>query len=153
MSLRRPFAAVLQLLRNHQGLTQRAIAGNITQNHISQLETAKTTATVDVANDLASALNVEAATFFSMVIAAEQRRSPREILLSAISELERLGLADAVLPEEPRQLEAPRVVASREKWRSIQALKAEGYSQSDIARKLHCHKATVWRLWNDEPGN
>lgn len=140
------------LASTHQGLTQRAISGKITQNHISQLDTAKTTATIDVANDLASALNIEAATFFSMVIAAEQRRSPREILMSAISDLERLGLADAVLREEPRQLEAPRVVASGETWRSIQALKAEGYSQSDIVRKLRCHKATVWRLWNDEPG-
>jgi len=152
MSLRRPFAAVLQLLRNHQGLTQRAIAGRITQNHISQLETAKTTATVDVAQDLASALNVEATTFFAMMIAAEQQRSPREILMSAIAELEGLGFADEVLPDAPRQLEAPRVVASREKWRAIQALKAKGYSQSDIARELGYAKGTVWRLWNDEPG-
>jgi len=152
MSLRRPFAAVLQLLRNHQGLTQRAIAGKVTQTHISKLETAQTTATVDVAKDLAGALNVEATAFFAMVIAAEQQRSPREILMSAIFELDRLGFADEVLPMEPRQLEEPRVITSRERWRAIQELKTKGLSQSDIARELGCHKATVWRLWNDEPG-
>ena len=152
MSLRRPFAAVLQLLRNRQGLSQQAIAGKVAQAHVSLLETVKTTATVDVTNDLACALKVEATTFFAMVIAAEQRRSPRDILLSAIAELEGLGLADEILPEEPRKIEAPRVTAAREKWREIQALKAEGYNQSQVVRELGYAKATVWRLWSDEPG-
>jgi DNA invertase Pin-like site-specific DNA recombinase len=42
------------------------------------------------------------------------------------------------------------VAASKEKWRSIQALKAQGYSQIQIARELGCSKPTVWRLWNEK---
>lgn len=152
MSLRRPYAAVLQLLRNRQGLSQQEIAGKVAQSHVSQLETLKTTATVDVTNELASALNVEAITFFTLVIAANEQRAPRDVLLSALAELEALKLADEILPEQPRQLEPPRVAAAREKWLAIQVLKSKGYSQSQVVLELGYSKATVWRLWSNEPG-
>jgi transcriptional regulator with XRE-family HTH domain len=152
MSLRKPYAAVLQLLRNRQGLSQQEIAGKVAQSHVSQLETLKTTATVDVTNELASALKVEATTFFALVIAANRQRSARHVLLSALAELEALGLADEILPQEPRQLEPPRVTAARKKWQAIQELKSKGYSQSQVVLELGYSKATVWRLWSNEPG-
>jgi transcriptional regulator with XRE-family HTH domain len=152
MSLRRPFAAVLQLLRNRQDLSQKAISVAVAQSHVSLLETAKITATVDVMEDLAEALNVQATSFFAMVNAAKQRRTPREILLSAIAELEGLDLADEVLPEEAVQLEARKLSAAREKWRAIQVLKAKGFTQRQVADELGYTKTTVGRLWNEEPG-
>jgi transcriptional regulator with XRE-family HTH domain len=152
MSLRRPFAAVLQFLRNRKGLSQKAISGKVAQSHISLLETVKTTATVDVTVDLAQALELGAASFFALVIAVDQRKTAREILLSAIAELEKLGLADEVLPGEPQQLEAPRITAARDKWKAIQALKAKGFRKSQVVRELGYPNATVWRLWDDEPG-
>ncbi|EPL16083.1 helix-turn-helix domain-containing protein [Pseudomonas sp. CF161] len=152
MSLRRPYAAVLQLLRTRQGLSQQEIAGKVAQSHVSQLETLKTTATVDVTNELASALKVEATTFFALVMAANHQQSARHVLLSALAEIEELGLADEILPQEPRQIEPPRVTAAREKWQAIQELKSKGYSQSQVVLQLGYSKATVWRLWSNEPG-
>jgi len=81
MSLRGPFAAVLQLLRSQQGLSQYSIAGSVAQSHISNLESFKTSATVDTKSELATALDVEVTAFFAMAVASEQRRSPRKILL------------------------------------------------------------------------
>lgn len=152
MSLRRPFAAVLQLIRNRQGLSQKAIAGKVAQSHVSLIETVKITATVDVMHDLAQALKVDATAFFAMVMAAEQRRTPREILLSAIVELEKNGLIDEVLPGEPQELAAPRVEGARKKWRAIQLLKDKGLSQRQVASELGYTKTTVGRLWDEEPG-
>lgn len=152
MSLRRPFAAVLQLLRNRQDLSQKAISGEVAQSHVSMLETAKITPTVDVMVDLAKALSIQPSSFFAMVIAAEQRRTPRDILLSAIAELEELDLVDEVLPGEAQELEDRKLTAAREKWRAIQILKAKGFTQRQVASELGYTKTTVGRLWNDEPG-
>lgn len=152
MSLRRPFAAVLQLLRNRQDLSQKAISGAVAQSHVSLLETAKITATVDVMEDLASALNVQPTSFFAMVNAAKQRGTPREILLSAIAELEGLDLADEIPPAQALELEARKLTAAREKWRAIQVLKAKGFTQRQVADELGYAKTTVGRLWNEEPG-
>lgn len=149
MSLRRPFAAVLQFLRVRQGFFQHSIAGGVTQSHISQLESLKTSATVDTTIELAAALSIEATAFFAMVIAADQKRSPREVLHSAILALEELGLADEQMPDEPSRLEPPRVAGAREKKRLVQELKARGMSRSEVVRELGYSTATVGRLWRD----
>lgn len=149
MSLRRPFAAVLQFLRVRQGFFQHAIAGGVTQSHISQLESLKTSATIDTTIELAAALNIEATAFFAMVVAADQKRSPREVLHSAISALEELGLADEQMPDKPSRLEPPRVAGAREKKRLVQELKARGMSRSEVVRELGYSTATVGRLWRD----
>lgn len=150
MSLRRPFAAVLQFLRSSQGLTQHEIAGAVAQSHISNLESLKTTPTVDTMIELAAALNVSAAAFFTMVVAAEQQRSPREVLLSAVADLERLGLSDELMPQVPAKLEGPRVITARDKKQLIQKLKKDGASRKQVASQLGYSKATVARLWADE---
>lgn len=153
MSLRRPFAAVLQLLRSRQGLAQHEIAGTVAQSHISNLESLKTTATVDTANELAAALKLDAAAFFAMVIASHQQRSAREVLLSAIVELERLGVADEILPEGPRRLESSGVASAKAKKQMVQELKAKGFSRSEVVRELGYSKATVGRLWDKGNGD
>ena len=84
-----------------------------------------------------------------MVIAADQKRSPREVLHSAILALEELGLADEQMPDEPSRLEPPRVAGAREKKRLVQELKARGMSRSEVVRELGYSTATVGRLWRD----
>lgn len=153
MSLRRPYAAVLQLLRKSKGLHQEDIAKEVTQAYVSQLETLKATANVDVTQALAKALGLDATTFFGMVIAASQKRTPREVMLDAMAEMEKLGLADTILPAEPRKLEAPRVTEARERKQEVQRLKAQGYSRAQTARELDYAWTTVNRFWSDEPGN
>ncbi|NWA83286.1 transcriptional regulator [Pseudomonas sp. D2002] len=147
MSLRRPYAAVLQLLRTSKGLHQYAIASEVAQSFVSNLEASKTTATVDSTKALADALQVNAVTFFGLVIAASQHQTPREVMLSAIAEMEALGLADSVLPAEPQKLEAPVVAEARERKDQVQRLKAQGYSRAQTARQLGCSWTTVDRLW------
>jgi len=148
MSLRRPYAAVLQLLRTSKGLHQYAIASEVAQSFVSNLEASKTTATVDSTKALADALQVNAATFFGLVIAASQHQTPREVMLSAIAEMEALGLADTVLPAEPQKLEAPVVAEARERKDQVQRLKAQGYSRAEAARELGYTWTTINRLWS-----
>ncbi|WP_460044594.1 transcriptional regulator [Pseudomonas sp. S2_H01] len=150
MSLRRPYAATLQLLRKSLNRAQHAIAGDVTQAHISLLESSKATATIDTTASLAKALEVDATTFFAMVIAAEQQRTPREVLLSALSDLERLRLADTLLPAEPQKLAPPRVTAAKQKQRLVQDLKNQGMSRSQVETALGFPKTTVARLWEDD---
>jgi transcriptional regulator with XRE-family HTH domain len=147
MSLRRAYAAALQLLRSKLDLRQKEIAGKVTQSHISQLETYKTSATVDVTHQLATALNVETLSFMALVMAAEKQITPREAWTSSIAELSQLGIADSVPPAQPVNLTDPRVVASGEKREQIQKLKAMGYSQIRVVKELGYSRATVWRLW------
>jgi transcriptional regulator with XRE-family HTH domain len=153
MSLRRPYGAVLQLLRKSKELHQQAISEEVAQPYVSLLEASKANATVDVTKSLAEALGINAATFFGLVIAASQQQTPRSIMLAAIAEMEELGLADSVLPAEPQKLEAPNVSEGRQRKQQVQKLKAQGYSRAAIARELECTWTTVNRLWGEKPDN
>jgi len=153
MSLRRPYAAVLQLLRKSKGLHQLAISGEVAQPYVSLLEASKANATVDVTKSLADALGVNSATFFGLVIAASQQETPRNVMLAAIAEMEALGLADKVLPAKPDKLEAPRVIEGRQRMQQVQKLKAQGYSRAAVARELGCTWTTVNRLWGENADN
>lgn len=87
MSLRMAYAAVLQLVRTRRGLSQHDIAVTVTQSHISQLESLKTSATLEVSQELASALNLHPISFLTLVQAAQDQKPAREILLLALQEL------------------------------------------------------------------
>lgn len=150
MSLRRPFAAVLQLLRLSKGLQQQAVGGDVTQAYVSLLESGKATANIDVTEALAESLGISAATLFGLVIAAKHKKTPREVMLSVIAEMEQLGLADALMPQEPQVLEAPRVVEGRERKKQIQQLKARGYTRAQVSRELGYGWTTVDRFWEDK---
>ena len=147
MSLRGPYAAVLQLLRRSKGLHQHAIAGDVTQAFVSKLEASKTTATVDTTKALADALEINPAALFGLVVASSQNQTPRQVMLAAIAEIEALGLADIVLPSEPQTLEAPGVSAARDRRAQVQRLKAQGYSRAEAARELGYTWTTINRLW------
>lgn len=149
MSLRRPYAAVLQLLRKSKDLHQQAISGEVAQSYVSLLEASKANATVDVTKALADALGVNSATFFGLVIAASEQETPRKVMLAAIAEMEALGLADTVLPAKPEKLEAPRVTEGRHRMQQVQGLKAQGHSRAAVARELGCTWTTVNRLWGE----
>lgn len=147
MSLRRPYAAVLQLLRRSKGLHQHEIANEVAQSFVSKLEASKSTATVDSTKALADALQINPATLFGLIVAASQHQTPREVMLYAIAEMESLGLADTILPAEPRSLEAPVVAKARERKEQVQLLKAKGYSRAQAARQLGYSWTAVDRLW------
>ena len=70
MLLRNAYAAVLQLLRARLGLTQHDIAMAVTPSHVSQLEAVKTSATLEVSQELAQALNLHPVSLLTLVHAA-----------------------------------------------------------------------------------
>jgi transcriptional regulator with XRE-family HTH domain len=150
MSLRRPFAAVLQLLRTSKNLQQQTLSGEIGQSYVSLLEASRSTASIDVTQTLAKALELNPATFFGLVIAADQQQTPRSVMLAAIAEMEALGVADTILPSHPKKLEAPNVSKSKNRKKQIQGLKAQGLSRAEVAREIGCSWMTVSRLWSDE---
>lgn len=153
MSLRHSFAAVLQLLRSQQGLSQQDVSGPVPPQTVSALEAARSTATIDTLSNLATSLNVSPASLFAMVVASEKQETTRQVLLEALAEVEALGRADEILERQPREIEHPRVVAAREKWKAVQALKKDGLTQAEVTRALGYSKGTVWRLWEREPGS
>ncbi len=153
MSLRKSYAAVVQLLRTQKGLSQAGLSGSVTQTHVSELEQGKSSATVDMTARLALALNVEPITLLALTVASHEKRTVREALLAALAEAEGLGLADALLPSEPQALAAPSVVGARKKWLAVQELKERGLSQSQAAKELGLPESTLRRLWHQTNTN
>jgi len=148
MLLRQAYAAVLQLLRARLGLSQQDIAQTVTQSHLSQLEAAKTSATLEVSQELAEALNLHPVSLLALVHAAQAQKSAREILRIALDELDAIELLDASLPTQPEALSHPLTVAAEKKWEAVQELKEQGCSQAEAVQILGLPKSTVGRLWH-----
>jgi transcriptional regulator with XRE-family HTH domain len=151
MSLRKSYAAVVQLLRTQKGLSQAKLAGPITQAHVSELELGRSSATVETSAHLASSLGIEPVTLLALTVASHEQRSTREVLLASLAEAEALGIADAALPTEPRVMTPPVVLEAKRKWLAVQELKAKGLSQSEAARQLGIPESTLRRLWHRPP--
>lgn len=148
MLLRQAYAAVLQTLRARLGLSQHDIALTVTQSHVSQLEAVKTSATLEVSQELAEALHLHPVSFLVLVYAAKDQRPAREILQLALEELEANNLLDILLPIQPEKLSYPQSVAAQKKWEAVQELKKEGHSQAEVVQILGMPKSTVGRLWH-----
>lgn len=148
MSLRKSYAAVVQLLRARKGLSQGDLSGSITQTHVSTLELGRSSATVDMTAQLAAALKVEPITLLALAVASHENRSVREALLASLAEAEALGLADVQLPTEPQSLTPAGVIEAQKKWVAVQDLKARGFSQSQAAKELGLPESTLRRLWH-----
>lgn len=148
MSLRKSYAAVVQLLRTQKGLSQADLSGSVTQTHVSELEQGKSSATVDTTSRLALALNVEPITLLALTVASHEKRSIREVLLASLAEAEALGLADALLPTEPKIVTPRRELEAKRRWFAVQELKQRGFSQSQAAKELGLPESTLRRLWH-----
>ncbi|MFK7608475.1 MULTISPECIES: helix-turn-helix domain-containing protein [Pseudomonas] len=148
MLLRQAYAAVLQTLRARLGLSQHDIALTVTQSHVSQLEAVKTSATLEVSQELAEALHLHPVSFLVLVYAAKDQRPAREVLHLALEELEANNLLDIPLPIQPEKLSYPQSVAAQKKWEAVQELKKEGHSQAEVVQILGMPKSTVGRLWH-----
>ncbi|WP_327530096.1 helix-turn-helix transcriptional regulator [Pseudomonas coronafaciens] len=148
MSLRKSYAAVVQLLRTRKGLSQAKLAGSLTQAHVSELELGRSSATIEMSARLASALKVEPITLLALAAASHEKCTVREALLSALAEAESLGLADTPLPTEPQVMAPSRVLEAKRKWLAVQELKAKGLSQSEAAKHLGVPESTLRRLWH-----
>ena len=153
MSLRMAYAAMLQFVRTRRGLLQQDIAVRVAHSHISQLEAVKTSASLEVHQDLAAALSLNPVTFLALVQASYEHKSAREILQTALQELEELALLDELLPDKPKKLKSPQMEDSERKREAVLKLKNEGYKQVEVVKMLGMPKSTVGRFWYaDENG-
>ena len=148
MSLRKAYAATLQWLRIRRGLSQADLQTQTDQGHISRLEASTVSASVDLSADLAQALGVTPLSFLTLVAAAHDGKTARAALKDTLAELEKLGVLDEVLPDEPQKLTPPRKITAEEKLKAIRELRAAGLTQLEVSRKLGLPTSTVGRLWH-----
>ena len=145
MSLRNAFAAALQYVRTHRGMSQRDIASTTDQSHVSRLEAASTSVSLDVSEELAKAMQISPLSLLTLVYASRSGESPETVLRQAQNELEALGLLQASVPPQPSKLESPRAVESAELARQISSLLAQGKSKAEVARELGVARSTITR--------
>ncbi|MFR0696874.1 helix-turn-helix domain-containing protein [Enterobacterales bacterium AW_CKDN230030176-1A_HGKHYDSX7] len=150
MSLRQSFAAVLQMLRQRKGVRQHSMAAQLDQTTVSKVESGKHSVTLDVSQKLAAALDLELTTMVALTVSRDSNRTPREVLLASLAEIEALELADAHQPSEPDCKVPLNVLSAREKWQAVQELKAKGFTQGEAARQLGMPESTLRRLWHQK---
>ncbi|MDY7560423.1 MULTISPECIES: helix-turn-helix domain-containing protein [unclassified Pseudomonas] len=153
MSLRNAFAAALQFLRAHQRLSQLDISKQTDPSHVSRLESAQRSVSLEKSKELAQALNLEPLSFLALVYASENRESPRSVLQRAHDDLESFGLLDSEIPAQPSKTDHPRVVESADLKQKIVKLLEEGNSQAQVARILGVAKSTVTRRLQKKEDN
>ena len=145
MSLRDAFAAALQYMRKHRNLSQRDISAGTDQSHVSRLEAAGNSVSLEVSDELARALAIEPMALLALVYASQNGVSPKCVLSRAEAELEALELLHVHLPSTPSKLESPRAMESAQRSRAIAELLAQGKTQAEVARLLGLAKSTVTR--------
>lgn len=150
MNLREAYAAVLQMLRDRQALTQYDVANGVTQSQVSRLEGRQSNPTLETSRDLANALNLHPLAFLALVHAADEQKTARELLDQVFAELKSLEMLDAPLPQAPTKKAHPRTRSAEESLRKVQALKAEGKSQVEVIELLGMPRSTVSRYWRKE---
>ncbi|WP_122740274.1 helix-turn-helix transcriptional regulator [Pseudomonas sp. Z1-12] len=148
MSLRQSFAEVLQTLRQSKGNTQRSMASSLDQTTISKVESGKHSVTLDMSQKLASALDLELTALIALTVSRDSNRTPRELLLAALAEIEALGLADINHPSVPENKVPPNVASARRKWQAVQELKGKGLTQGEAAKQLKMPESTLRRFWH-----
>lgn len=149
MSIPKGFASALRLVRVSRQLNQKDLGHQIALSHISQLEAGKTSPTLKLIVELASALGVEPVALLTVALAAERGVTPNHLLAQAAADLEKLHLLNAVPPAEPSAIDAPHPTIARANKASadVQRLKALGLNRLEVAHELGLSKTTVQRYW------
>ncbi|WP_443691304.1 helix-turn-helix domain-containing protein [Pseudomonas sp.] len=145
MSLRNAFAAALQFMRTHKGFSQRDVASTMDQSHVSRLEGATRSVSLEISEKLAEALQLHPMSLLTLVYAAQSGQSPQAVLQRTRDDLEALDLLNAAIPPEPVKADHPRVVEAAELYRQVNELLAEGHSQAEVARRLNVSRSTITR--------
>jgi len=150
MSLRNALASALQLLRSKRGLSQQDLSGTVTQSHISQVESAKTSLTTDSLEDLCGGLQVHPVAFMALVYAAKTQTSAAQVLAIAEADLKELRLLKGLVRPEPEKQPHPRVIEASGDRMEVRQLRDAGHSQAEISKILGMAPSTVRRHWHRE---
>lgn len=148
MQLRKAYAYTLRFLRDRKGLTQLELAGTVDASYISRLEHGNSAVTIETNESLANALEIGPMALLALVHGAKEGGSAGEILRQATEELQRLGVLDSRIPIDQAAPLHPQLAKGVETTKAVQALKADGLSQAEIARTLNLSTSTVGRHWH-----
>lgn len=148
MSVRIAFATALKLLRTKRGLTQLELSKNIAQSHVSQIENGKTSPSLESIVELARVLELSPIALMALVCAAQDELTASDVLELAKKDLQSISLLKVTISLEAKAKPHPGVTAAAKSREEVQALKDQGYSQADIARKLGMAESTVRRHWH-----
>lgn len=148
MSLRNALASALQLLRTERGLSQQALGGTITSQHINLVENGKTSLTTDSLDEICKSLQVHPVAFLALMYAAHEQRSAADVLSVAQADLNAMALLNSAINAAPEKKPHPRVAKAAQVTASIQAMKDAGHSRAEVARMLGVSEPTVRRHWN-----
>ena len=88
---------------------------------ISKVESGRHSVTLDISQKLAAALDLELTVLVALTVSRDTHRTPREILLASLAEVEALDLSDAILSPESGSKVPLNVLSAREKWQAVQA--------------------------------
>jgi transcriptional regulator with XRE-family HTH domain len=148
MQLRQAYADVLLLLRSKKGLKQLDLATKLDASYISRLERGHSSVTLEASESIAEMLELQPVSLLLLAYAVKLGTTPRELLAQVSLELDRSAYMDADLAHELSAPIHPQIAKGIETTRAILALKAQGVSQAEAARRLGISTSTIGRHWN-----
>lgn len=155
--LKESLAAVLRLSRSSRGLSQEDFHGRVESRHMNNIEHAKSSVTLSSLENLAAVLDIDPIALLAVASSHDKKLTSKEFLkylASEISKLEKLGVLEKLDGEfRDGKLDSihPRIRSSALNRAAVQKCKAEGKTQKETAELLGLGKATVSRLWKDQP--
>lgn len=145
--LKKAFASVLRFMRRQGSVTQTDLEGGISQSHISRLERAESSITLDKLEEISDRLNVHPLTIVTLTWGANEQTSPARLLERVREELERLdGLLHPIqIDDQPA--EHPRITKAGKVREEVQRLKSLGHSKAEVSRMMGIARSTAARHW------
>lgn len=154
MSLRNSLAAVLRLMRISRGLSKDDFQGVIDPKHLYNLESARSSVTIDTLEAVASVLQVDALTLLTVAASLEQRESHDELLGRLGIEGKQLAEL-GVLARWHGEFQNGSLIATQsgrrtspDKVEAILNCRAQGLSRKETADEMGVSATTVGRIWN-----
>lgn len=146
MALRKAFSDALKFARGRKKLSQLDLAQAVDASYVSRLESGQSSATLDVCEQLATALGLNPVSLLALAYAADKDMTPQEVLSRVVSELDALDFLNARIASD--DIQHPITAKGTETTRAVLDLKHQGFSQAETAKRLGISTSTVGRHWN-----
>lgn len=149
-------AATIRTLRTKQGLAYEDLADVCVQRSISALEQGQVSISVSKLAELSVALDFDLVALVAISVSLQRAESPHAVLKHAalaLAEFTSTG-GEKLLAEQFKDGHLVKRTrgkpANQENASNVRRLKAEGFSQAEVAQSLSLAKSTVNRYWQDE---
>ncbi|MQQ35496.1 helix-turn-helix domain-containing protein [Pseudomonas sp. SZ57] len=145
--LRIAFASTLRFMRRHSSVLQIDFEGGVSQSHISRLERAESSVTLERVEEIAAQLKIHPLSLAALTWAASEQVAPAQLLERVRQELEPVdGLLQPIVIDSKPAIH-PRILEAEKVREEVQRLKALGHSKAEISRIMGIAKSTAARHW------